>query len=126
MRQWGPEQSAIAGGEMRLANDTTFEKIVDGATGAARTDIVRKFAYPAPRTFTFSEIVTPEAGLDSNPPAHSMSGLRLAASQRELLRTSPLLVQEMWKNPDRVSATGGVTVGSVSYPAVDYRAGIRP
>jgi glyoxylase-like metal-dependent hydrolase (beta-lactamase superfamily II) len=137
MRQWEPEQSAMAGGEMRLTNDATFEKIVDGASGAARTDIVRKFVYPAPRTFTFSEIVTPQAGyvggidsgarnkqsLESNPPAHAMSGLRLAASQRELLRTSPLLVQDMWRNPDRVAAAGDVTVGAVSYPAVDYRGG---
>ena len=37
---------------------------------AARTDWVKNFAYPAPRTFTYSEIVTPEAGyvigVDSN------------------------------------------------------------
>ena len=52
---------------------------------------------PSPRKFTFSEIVTPDAGYvigvesngrnaqshASNPPAHSMSGLRLAAVQRE-------------------------------------------
>ena len=67
------------------------------AARASRTDWVKNFAYPAPRTFTYSEIVTPEAGyvlgVDSNgrnaqnlkmtPPAHSMSGYRLATSQRE-------------------------------------------
>src|SRR4249919_199340 len=70
MRQWEPEQSAVAGGEMRLANDSTFEAVADVGAGAVRTDWVKKFAYPAPRTFTFTEIVTPDAGyvagIDSN------------------------------------------------------------
>ena len=64
--------------------------------------------------------------LDSNPPAHAMSGLRLAATQRELRRGSPLLLLEMLKNPDRLTSAGDVTVGGVAYPAVDYRAAIRP
>lgn len=51
-----------------------------------------------------------------------MSGLRLAAAQRELLRGSPLLALEMQRNPDRVTSTARVTVGGVSYPAVNYRA----
>jgi glyoxylase-like metal-dependent hydrolase (beta-lactamase superfamily II) len=96
---------------------------------------VRNFAYPAPRTFTFSEIVTPAAGyvagidsngrtkqsLESNPPAHTMSNLRLAATQRELRRGWSLFI-EMLRNPDRVSAAPEVTVGGVAYPAVTYRA----
>ena len=137
LRQWEPEQSAKAGGEMRLANDSTFDLVADVGAGATRTDWVKKFAYPAPRTFTFTEIVTPEAGyvagidsngrnkqsLESNPPAHSMSGLRLAAAQRELRRASPLLALEMSRNPGRVSPVPDVTVGSASYPAVAYRVG---
>ena len=136
-RQWEPEQSMAAGGEMRFANAATFAFLSDVASGATRIDWVRNFQYPAPRTFTFSEIVTPDAGyvagidsngrtrqsLDSNPPAHSMSGLRLATSQRELRRGSTLLLLEMLKNPDRVSPVPDVTVGSVTYPAVAYRAG---
>ena len=105
------------------------------ATGATRTDWVRNYQYPAPRSFTFSEIVTAQAGYvagidsngrtkqsrEANPPAHSMSGLRLAAAQRELLRDSPLLALEMSKNPDRVAGAPSVTVGGVQYPAVSYR-----
>jgi glyoxylase-like metal-dependent hydrolase (beta-lactamase superfamily II) len=135
VRQWEPEQSTVAGGEMRYTCASTFEAVVDVGSRAARIDWVRKFEYPAPRTFTFSEIVTPEvgyvAGIDSNgrtkqsldakPPAHTMSGLRLAATQRELRRNSSLLLLEMLKNPDRLSSAGDVTVGGVSYPAVDYR-----
>src|SRR5262247_1216917 len=136
-RQWEPEQSMAAGGEMRFANASTFVFVSDVASGATRIDWVRNFQYPAPRTFTFSEIVTPGAGyvagidsngrtkqsLDSNPPAHSMSGLRLATSQRELRRGSSLLLLEMQKNPDRVAAVPDVTVGSATYPAVAYRVG---
>jgi len=137
VRQWEPEQSAVAGGEMRLANDSTLVSVTDVAAGATRNDWVRNFQYPAPRTFTFTEIITAQAGYvagidsngrtkqsrEANPPAHSMSGLRLAAAQRERLRTSPLLTLEMSKNPDRVAAAPSVTVGGVSHPAVDYRVG---
>ncbi|MGH7306833.1 MAG: hypothetical protein ACRELZ_26465 [Candidatus Rokuibacteriota bacterium] len=135
--QWEPEQSMAAGGEMRFACASTFAFVTDVATGATRVDWVRNFQYPSPRTFTFSEIVTPDAGyvagidsngqtkqsLDLTPPAHSMSGLRLAASQRELRRGSSLLLLEMQKNPDRVTAAPDMTVGSVTYPAIAYRAG---
>ena len=137
VRHWEPEQSAIPGGEMRFACESTFDRVVDVSTGVSRTDWVRNFAYPTPRTFTFSEVVTPTvgyvAGIDSNgrtkqsleskPPAHSMSGLRLAATQRELLRTSPLLLVEMAKNRDRLTPVADVTVGGVAYPAANYRAG---
>lgn len=137
VRQWEPEQSMTAGGEMRFACESTFEAVTDVGARATRIDWVRNFAYPAPRTFRYTEIVTPEAGyvggidsngrtkqsMDANPPAHSMSGLRLTATQRELLRASPLLLLDMHRNPDRLSPAGDVMVGTVSYPAVDYRLG---
>ena len=137
VRQWEPEQSAKAGGEMRLAGDSTVVTVVDVAKGTTRSDWVRNFQYPAPRTFTFSEIVAPEAGYvagidsngrtkesrEANPPAHSMSSVRLATVQRELLAASPLLTLEMANNPERVTSAPSVTVGGVSYPAVNYRAG---
>jgi glyoxylase-like metal-dependent hydrolase (beta-lactamase superfamily II) len=135
-KQWEPEQSMKPGGEMRFANEASFETVTDAASGFTRTDWVRKFAYPAPRTFTFTEIVTTEAGYvagidsngrtkqsrDSNPPAHTMSGLRLAAAQRELRRTAPLLLLEMYRNPAGVYSVPNVNVGGVSYPTVEYRA----
>jgi hypothetical protein len=72
---------------MRLAGDATAVVVMDVATGTTRTDWVKNSQYPAPRTFTFTEIVAPEAGYvagidgnsrnkqsrDANPPAHSMS-----------------------------------------------------
>ena len=135
VRQWEPEQSMTAGGEMRFASESTFEAVTDLGGDTTRVDWVRNFAYPAPRTYRFTEVVTPQTGYvagvdssgrtkqsqESNPPAHSMSGLRLTTTQRELLRASPVLVLEMQKNPTRLSASGDVMVGSISYPAVAYR-----
>jgi hypothetical protein len=136
-RFWEPEQSREPGGEMRFANESTFELTRDFAAGATRVDWVRNFAYPAPRTFKFTEIVTPGAGyvigVDSNgrnrqslsmkPPAHAMSGLRLATTQRELARSSPWLLQEMRHNADKVSPAGDIVIGGVTYAAVRYNAG---
>src|SRR5262249_30979978 len=69
-RQWEPEQSLVAGGEMRFANEATFDAVTDVTTGASRIDWVRKFEYPAPRTFTFSELVTPDAGYGAGIDSH--------------------------------------------------------
>ena len=137
MKQWEPEQSFAPGGEMRFANESTFEAAGDFGAGAMRVDWVKNFVYPAPRTFKFSEIVTPAAGWvvgreanglnkqadGMNPPAHSMSGLRLATTQRELRRASPSLLLEMRANAGRVIASPEVRIGGASYPAVSYRAG---
>ena len=62
VKQWEPEQSDVPGGEARFANEATVEVTQDRSRRASRTDWVKNFAYPAPRTFTYSEIVTPEAG----------------------------------------------------------------
>src|SRR5688500_20218173 len=62
VRQWEPEQSMAAGGELRFACESTFDAVTDIAARTTRIDWVRNFAYPAPGTFRYSEIVTPEAG----------------------------------------------------------------
>ncbi|HSL48870.1 MAG TPA: hypothetical protein VK878_07355 [Candidatus Deferrimicrobiaceae bacterium] len=74
MQPGGPDLVARAvsaqGGADALANDSTVVSVTDVAAGATRNDWLRNFQYPAPRTFTFSEIVTPQAGyvagVDSN------------------------------------------------------------
>src|SRR5688572_2330110 len=60
-KYWEPEQSEAPGGEARFANESTFEGILDAGARATRIDWVRNFAYPSPRTFTFSEVITPQA-----------------------------------------------------------------
>jgi len=122
---------------MRFANEATFDLVADLTSGFTRIDWVRKFEYPAPRTFTFTEIVTPDVGyvsgidsngrtkqsLDSNPPAHNMSGLRLAATQRELRRNAAVLLLDMYRHPERVYSVPDVNIGGVVYPTVEYRVG---
>src|SRR5262245_28744318 len=130
-KYWEPEQSEAPGGEARFANESNFEGFIDAASRSTRTDIVRNFAYPAPRTFTFSEILTPEAGyvlgVDSNgrnaqnmkmsPPAHSMSGMRLATSQRESRRAGAgALVLAMHRSPDKVQPAADIA----GQPAVSF------
>jgi glyoxylase-like metal-dependent hydrolase (beta-lactamase superfamily II) len=135
LKQWEPEQSDIPGGEARFANESSYEIWQDRSQRASRADIERRFAYPTPRTFKFSEIVTPDAGyvlgVDSNsrnaqsqkmnPPAHSMSSLRLAAAQREALRGSVSgLLLAMRTNPAQVRPALDMEIGSMAYPAVSY------
>ena len=130
-KYWEPEQSDAPGGESRFANETSFEGFIDAASRSSRTDIVRNFAYPAPRTFTFSEVVTPEAGyvlgvdsngrnaqnLKSTPPAHSMSGFRLATTQRESRRAGTgQLMLAMQRSPDKVQPAADIN----GQPAVSF------
>jgi len=135
VKQWEPEQSDVPGGEMRFTNEATVEIVQDRASRASRTDLVKSFAYPTPRTFTYSEIVTPDAGyvigvdsngrnaesLKSSPPAHSMSGVRLATTQRESRRgSSTSLMLAMLNNPDQVRPAADIVAGGRSYPALSY------
>lgn len=130
-KYWEPEQSDAPGGEMRFANESSFDGFIDVATRSTRIDWVRNFAYPAPRTYIFSEIVTPEAGyvlgvdstarnaqsLKMSPPAHSMSGQRLAATLRELRRGgSAALMLAMQRNPERVEPAAEIA----GQPAVSF------
>ena len=131
-KQWEPEQSDVPGGEMRFANEAQVEGIIDVQARVSRTDWVKNFAYPAPRTFTYSEIVTADAGyvigVDSNgrnaesmkatPPAHSMSGYRLATSHREGRRgnISGLLLAMLF-NPEQVTPAADIA----GHPAVSYQ-----
>ncbi len=132
---WEPEQSVKPGGEPRLAGDATIALSRDLDAGTARIEWTRKLAYPAPREYRYTEIVTPAAGLvqgidttartkqsqDSSPPQHAMSGLRLAATQRELQRASPRLLLELRANPAAVAPAPDQQAGGAALPAVSYK-----
>jgi glyoxylase-like metal-dependent hydrolase (beta-lactamase superfamily II) len=135
LKQWEPEQSEVPGGEARLGDEGSFEAVIDNTRRAARYDYEKRFAYPAPRTFRYSEIVTPQAGyvlgVDSNarnaqslkasPPAHSMSSLRLAAAQREQLRASATgLVAAMSADMSGLRPAVDIASGGVVYPSLSY------
>jgi len=129
---WEPEQSEVPGGEPRFSAEGKLDTLADVASRTTRYDYQKNFAYPTPRTFTYSEIVTPQAGyvigidsngrnaesLKANPPAHSMSGYRLATTQRERTRGSISgLVAAMLANPDAVKPAADVN----GLPAVQYQ-----
>jgi glyoxylase-like metal-dependent hydrolase (beta-lactamase superfamily II) len=134
VKHWEPEQSEVPGGAPRFAAESNFRTIADSASGTVRRDWEKNFAYPAPRTYKFSEIVTPDAGfvygVDStgrnsqsqkmSPPGHSMSSLRLAATQRELRRVSPGLLIAMKNNPSRVTPAGTLRAGGANLAALAY------
>jgi len=133
-KQWEPEQSEVPGGEMRFANEASYQVWQDRSQRAARYDWEKNFAYPAARTYKFSEILTPEAGyvlgVDTTARnaqnmqynAHSMSSLRLATAQREAKRGAVTgLMLEMKNNPERVSAAPDIVVDGRAYPAASYQ-----
>jgi glyoxylase-like metal-dependent hydrolase (beta-lactamase superfamily II) len=132
-----PEQSVVPGGPARPGGDATFTETRDLAAGTARIEWVKRLVYPGPREYRYTELVTPAAGavlgvdsaartkrdLDATPPRHAMSGLRLAATLRELQRTSPRLLADARAHPSALSRAPDVEVGGVRHPAVDWRAG---
>ena len=137
VKHWEPEQSVKPGGEMRLASESTFVQQRAFADGITRTEWLRKMAYPAPREYKFTELVTPVAGLvegvdstampksvtPTDPPRHAMSGVRLAAALRELERTSPRIVFDMKSDPSKVSAGGELVINGHAVPALRYQTG---
>ena len=129
---WEPEQSEVPGGEPRFSAEGKIDSISDLASRTTRYDYQKNFAYPTARTFTYSEVVTPQAGyvigidsngrnaesLKTNPPAHSMSGYRLATTQRERTRTGIAgLMSAMLANPDAVKPAADIN----GLPAVQYQ-----
>ena len=138
-RHWDPDSSHVALGEPRLAGESAFTLQRDLTRQAARTDWQRKLSYLGPREFRYSEIVADGAGyvsgvdtnsrtkqsLDANPPAHTMSPVRLATTTRDLLRASPTLLLDMQRNPSQVTAAADTPVQGRALPTVRYRPGGR-
>jgi len=118
-KTWEPGQSMKAGGDMRFSVDSTYTQSRDLSNGATRTEWERAYVYPGTRTYKFIEVLSGGIGyvngidttartkqsLDSNPPQHTMSGMRVSATMRELERGSPTLVLDMARNTKRVKAT---------------------
>lgn len=133
-RFWEPEQSHVPDGEQRFGAVGRFQQTRDSSAGMARTEWVRDYEYPAKRTYTYTETVTPEAGhvagIDATartkqsqantPPQHAMSGMRLAAAQRELARSSPTLLLEMRARPEALKMLPDVRLHGQRYRAVGY------
>lgn len=132
-----PEQSFQPGGPARPGGEGRFTLTRDLTAGTARIEWVKQLVYPGPREYRYTELVTPTAGavlgvdssartrrdLEASPPRHAMSGQRLAATQRELLRSSPRLLLDARTDPSRLARVADVEVGGARLPAITWRAG---
>lgn len=128
-----PAQSAHPGGEALAGSTSRFVRVVDFATDQVRTEWRADALYPAPRQFTYTEILDASGGyvtgVDSflatrrarETGAHRMSTMRVIATRRELARLSPRLLLEIRHHPDRVQALQGETLGGRKAAAVRYR-----
>ena len=131
---WEPEASVEPGGKPRHAGDSKFVEMRDFTNGNSRFDWEHNLLAPSVRTFRINEIITGGIGyvngidsnnrtkfnLASNPPGHPMSGVRLAATTRELTRQSPRLLLDMKNDPNAVKAVSAQTVDGKKLPSVQY------
>lgn len=129
-----PQQSYRPDGDAIPGGDSSFVTTLDLVNGRARTEWERHLTTPVARVYTFSEVVTPEAGYvkgidssgrtrqsrDSNPPQHTMSGQRLAVILRELQRNSPQLLIAMRADPLALKTLPDAFAGGKRLTAVAY------
>jgi hypothetical protein len=124
-KHWEPGQSNSVNGESRFLDDSTFSVAADVANRMVRTDWDRDMKYPAVEKLKYSEIVYPTYGavLDEKGEAKPMSGIRLAARLRELVRATPTLLVRALEAPQNVSAIEDQKLGDQTLPAVAYTEG---
>ena len=118
---WEPGQSFAAGGEPRFLGDATFDATVDLAEGRARIAWDRDQKYPDPVRLRYTETLLPTLGFVTDEKGSTaMSGIRVAATWRELERSSPWLLVKAMTDPKNVRAMGSQKLGAQSLPAVSY------
>jgi glyoxylase-like metal-dependent hydrolase (beta-lactamase superfamily II) len=124
-KNYEPGQSKVAGGEPKFVEDTKFTTTRDLANNMARTEWDRDHKYPDPAgQIKFTETVLPTMGFVSSAQAPAaMSGVRLAAHQRELNRASPTLLLNALGNAKDVRPIGNQRIGKTSYRAVSVNQG---
>lgn len=135
--QWEIESSLEPGprAKPRQGAESKFLIQRDLVTGDTRIDWDRRVVRtPKPLLFNYSEILTGGigyvSGIDSaartrfsrmsDPPGHPMSGVRAAATMRELTRQSPRLLLDMKAEPRALRALPAQAVEGRRLPAVQY------
>jgi hypothetical protein len=118
-QHWEPGQSYAPGGEARFLGDSDIAVTWDLADDAARIAWNRSMQYPAVETLKYTEVVRPDVGMVVNDKGtQPMSGIRVAASLRELERASPLLLLHALDAPASVTALPDQKLVDAAYPAV--------
>ena len=121
-RHWEPGQSYSPGGEPRYLGASKIAVTWDLTQGAARTEWDRDMKYPAVERLKYTEVVAPNVGAATNDKGtQPMSGIRVAASLRELGRASPVLLLRALDAPQDVSALPDQTLNENVLPAVAFK-----
>jgi glyoxylase-like metal-dependent hydrolase (beta-lactamase superfamily II) len=121
---WEPGQSFAPGGEPRFLGDATFDVTWDLTQARARTVWDRDQKYPEPVKLKYTETVLPTLGFVTDEKgSQPMSGIRVAAHQRELERASPWLLVKAMDDAANVRGAGSQRLGQQSLPAVSYKDG---
>src|SRR3954463_5577460 len=119
---WEPGQSKTADGEPRMLGNTTLTITWDLANGMARTQWDRDMKYPAVEKIKYTDVVTPTLGyvIDDKGASKPMSGIRVAATLRELERASPTLLLKALDAKSGLRAAGNQKLGSKALRAVSF------
>ena len=122
---WEPGQSKAAGGEPRMLGNTALTITWDLANGMARTEWDRDMKYPAVEKIKYTDVVTPTLGyvIDDKGASKPMSGIRVAATLRELERASPTLMLKALDANSGLRAAGNQKIGSKTLRAVSFNDG---
>src|SRR4051812_28907372 len=90
---WEPGQSFKPGGEPRFLGDATYTATGDFTNHVVRIDWDRDQKYPDPAAkMKYSEVLTQKLGyVTDEKGSQPMSGIRLGAQTREIVRGSPTL-----------------------------------
>ena len=120
-QHWEPGQSYMPDGEPRFLGTASIATTWDLAKDAARAEWSREMKYPAVETVKYTEVVMPGLGVvTTEKGSQPMSGIRVAASLRELDRASPALLLHALDAPQDVAALPDQTFGEIALPAVAY------
>lgn len=125
VRHWEPEETYVADGDPKAVDRSSFTTVWDVEKRMARTEWDRAIEFPFPGRRRYTEIVTPKLGLvevtETNTPVvqadiptkgvKPMSGIRAAATLRELERVAPTLLLKALDAPQKLSATPDQTLG---------------
>jgi len=122
---WEPGQSKTADGEPRMLGNTALTITWDLANGMARTQWDRDMKYPAVEKIKYTDVVTPTLGyvIDDKGASKPMSGIRVAATLRELERASPTLLLKALDAKSGLRAAGNQKLGGKTLRAVSFADG---
>ena len=128
---WEPGQSFKPGGEPRFLGDATYSATGDFANHTVRIEWDRDQKYAAPEKMKYTETFAQGVGyVTDDKGSKPMSGIRLAAQTREIVRSSPTLMLYAMEHPADVTSAGIQKLDGRSLPAIALKVGqygpVRP